>query len=86
MPWQVPRRVPGPGLRAAAHCWRVQEKRKIAGHYMEAYRLSMLAALRLQFTRRGLPGGRSGVLTLLKTNAALRELLAAEGCVWVLLF
>ena len=40
----------------------------------------MLAALRLQFTRRGLPGGRSGVLTLLKTNPAMRELLAAEGC------
>ena len=59
----------------------VQASRKIAVHFLEAYRIALLAALRLQFTRRGLPDGHSGVLAMLAGNSALRELLAAEGCV-----
>ena len=64
-------------------CLRLQASRKISVHMLNAYRVALLAALRLQFTRRGLPGGRAGVLALLGSNPVLRELLAAEGCVAV---
>ena len=51
----------------------------MATHYMEAYRTAMLAAVRLQFTRRGSVDGRAGVRSMLQGNPTLRELLAAEG-------
>ena len=58
----------------------LQASRKVAVHFLEAYRLAIVAAMRLQFTGLGHPQGRPGVLSLLRGNAALGELLAAEGC------
>ena len=57
-----------------------QESRKIKAHFLEAYCIAMLAALRLPFTRRGTPDCRVGIEKMFNKNAALRELLAAEGC------
>ena len=60
-------------------CHTVQDSRKLSVHYLEAYRTALVAVLRLQFTRRALPGGQAGVLGMLRSNPALAQLLAADG-------
>lgn len=72
-----------PGTQQLARMLRVslmQDSRQLAVHRLNAYQTAMLDALRTQFTRRGLPGGRRGVLAMLQGSQALQEVLAADGC------
>ena len=56
----------------------LQRFRQVNPHYLESYRTGLQAAMLLQFSRRGTPRGRAGVLAL-GQNTALRAVLAAEG-------
>ena len=56
----------------------MQGKRKVNPHYLDSYRTALQAAMVLQFTRRGTPRGRAGVLAL-GQNKAMRAIFAAEG-------
>ena len=53
-------------------------KSKINPHYLDSYRTALQAAMLLQFSRRGTPKGRAGILGL-GQQPALRAVLAAEG-------
>ena len=55
-----------------------QGKLKVNPHYLDSYRTALQAAMVLQFTRRGTPQGRAGILAL-GQQPALRAILAAEG-------
>ena len=56
----------------------LDRKRKVNPHYLESYRTALQAAMLLQFTRRGTPQGRAGILAL-GQQPALRAICAAEG-------
>ena len=56
----------------------LQGKSKLNPHYLESYRTALQAAMLLQFSRRGTPQGRAGILAL-GQQPALRAILAAEG-------
>ena len=53
-------------------------KGKLNPHYLESYRTALQAAMLLQFSQRGTPQGRAGILSL-GQQPALRAVLAAEG-------
>ena len=57
----------------------MQGSRKVNPHYLESYRMALQAAMLLQFTRRGTPRRRAGVLAL-GQSPALRAIFDAEGC------
>ena len=56
----------------------LQGSSKLDPHYLESYRTALQAAMLLQFSQRGTPHGRAGILSL-GQQPALRAVLAAEG-------
>ena len=52
---------------------------KLDPHYLESYRTALQAVMLLQFSQRGTPQDRAGILSL-GQQPALRAVLAAEGC------